>query len=204
MTAIKKGKVKDLKLDPQNANIHSEFGTGLLENSTRENGIGRSILISSDNVVIAGNGLTEAANAIGIEDLIVVESDGRKVVAVKRTDIKSGTAAFYNMALADNIVAQKNIVMDANVVEAIAEAYPSTKVWAAIVTDPPGTKEKSDKEDTVEMKFQFTGAQYTKMKQALKMSKEMNKAKFQEGENASDQAKALFLIVQDWVKTHKK
>jgi hypothetical protein len=74
MQTTKKANLKDLVLDPKNANMHSEYGTGLLENSTRMNGLGRSILISDDNVVIAGNGLAEAAARIGMENVEIVET----------------------------------------------------------------------------------------------------------------------------------
>lgn len=167
-----KAKLKDLTLDPKNANRHSQYGTGLLENSTRENGFGRSILISNDNVIIAGNGVAEAGASIGMENIEIIESDGNKIIAVKRTDIKSGTKEFYNMALADNIVAQKNIVMIPEVVTAIAHEFPETKFWASIVNEEPEEIIlDKDKAGMVEVKFQMTGAQSAKLKQALKMAK---------------------------------
>ena len=118
-----KGKISDLKFDDRNANKHSEYGMQRLEKGLRKNGLGRSILISSDNKIIAGNGVTETAGAIGIEDVRIVETDGTEIIAVKRTDIKSGTKEFYEMALSDNIIAKDNIVMDAEVTNAICEEY---------------------------------------------------------------------------------
>ncbi len=116
-------KVKDLIPDKRNANKHSEFGMQQLEKGLRQNGLGRSILISSDNEIIAGNGVTETAGSIGIDDVQIVDSDGSKIIAVRRTDIKSGTKEFYQMALSDNIIAKDNIVMDAEVQDAICEDY---------------------------------------------------------------------------------
>jgi DNA modification methylase len=116
-------KLTELIPDDRNANKHSPEGMALLQKGLRENGLGRSILISSDNKIIAGNGVTESAGSIGIENLRVIDTDGSEVIAVRRTDIKSGTREFYNMALSDNIIAKENIVMDAEVVDAICEEY---------------------------------------------------------------------------------
>lgn len=199
--------VKSLKLDPKNANKHSQYGTGLLESSIRENGLARSIVISKDNVVIAGNGTTEGAVAVGIEKVRIIETNGDELIAVKRMDIKSGTAEFYKLALADNIVAQKNIVMDVELVEAVVEEYPSTRVWGSIITDPPGAKNKVDDPEAigqVTMNFQLSGTQAAKVKQAIKISKELNKTKFQNAGNNNDQGNALYFIVQEYLKGHKK
>mgnify|MGYP003348321434 CR=1 FL=1 len=115
--------VKDLKFDKRNANKHSEYGMQRLEKSIQKIGLGRSILISDDNEIIAGNGVTESAINAGIEKVRVIETDGTEIIAVKRTDIKSGTKEFYEMALSDNIIAKENIVMDAEVTNAICEEY---------------------------------------------------------------------------------
>lgn len=203
----KKSTVKALKLDPKNANKHSEYGTGLLENSIRENGFGRSIVISNDNVVIAGNGTVEGSVAVGMENVRIIETDGKELIAVKRTDIKSNTAQFYKMALADNIVAQKNIVMDIELVQAVVEDYPSTKVWGAIITDPVGAKDKVDDPNALGMvtsTFHLSGTQASKVKTAIKMSKELNKTKFQNAGNDNEQGNALYFICMEYLKLHKK
>ena len=116
-------KVSDLVFDKRNANKHSEHGMAKLEKSINKIGLGRSILISDDNEIIAGNGVTESAINAGIQKVKVIETDGTEIIAVKRTDIKSGTKEFYEMALSDNIIAKENIVMDAEVTNAICEEY---------------------------------------------------------------------------------
>lgn len=116
-------KLSELIPDKRNANKHSEYGMAQLEKGIRQSGLGRSIVISSDNVIACGNGVTETAGAIGIEDVQIVDSDGTKIIAVRRTDIKSGTKEFYQMALSDNIIAKENIVMDAEIQDAICEDY---------------------------------------------------------------------------------
>ncbi len=51
-------------------------------------GLGRSILVSADNEIIAGNGVTETAVERGIENTIVVETTGNELVVVKRNGYK--------------------------------------------------------------------------------------------------------------------
>lgn len=202
----KKTTIKELTLDPKNANRHSQQGSGLLKSSVKENGFGRSILISSDDVVIAGNGTVEGAKAVGMEKVRVIETDGTEIIAVKRMDIKSNTVEFYQMALADNVVAQKNIVLDANVVEAIVEEFPAAKIWGSFVTDPDQGKNKledPDKANQTEMKFHLTNAQAGKVKQAVKLSKDLNKGKFKNAGNSNENANALFFIIEEYLKAHK-
>ena len=95
--------ISDLRFDDKNFNQHTEYGMSLLEKSLRENGAGRSILIDKDNNIIAGNGIIEAAGNIGLEDLQIVETDGTKIVAVKRTDIALDSKEGRQMALAECI-----------------------------------------------------------------------------------------------------
>lgn len=102
-------KISDLKFDDENFNEHTEFGMSLLEKSLRENGAGRSILIDKDNNIIAGNGIIEAAGSVGLDDVQIVESDGKKIIAVKRTDISLNSTQGREMALADNASAAANL-----------------------------------------------------------------------------------------------
>lgn len=149
-------KISDIIPDDRNANKHSEFGMARLEKGIRENGLGRSILISSDNKIIAGNGVTELAGSIGLNDVQIVNSDGRKIVAVRRTDIKSGTKEFYNMALSDNIIAKENIVMDAEVVDAICEEY-EIKEWKLeeVIKEQEGENDYRDQLESIFVQGDF-------------------------------------------------
>ena len=111
-------KISDLIADNKNFNKGSEFGNSLIEKSFRKFGAGRSILIDKNNRIIAGNKSVENAMAIGMEDVQIIESDGTKIIAVKRTDIDLDSEQGREMALADNASAKANIVFDAEVIEA--------------------------------------------------------------------------------------
>ena len=108
-------KLNELVHDDKNFNKGSEVGAELIKKSFSKFGAGRSILIDKNNRIIAGNKSVEFS---GIDDVQIIESDGTKLIAVKRTDIDLDTPLGREMALADNASAKANIVFDAELVEA--------------------------------------------------------------------------------------
>lgn len=115
---MKEVKISELIPDSKNFNKGSEYGNSLIEKSFKKFGAGRSILLDKNNKIIAGNKSTESFGANGGKDVLIVESDGTKLIAVKRTDIDLDSPKGREMALADNQTALKNIVIDAEMVEA--------------------------------------------------------------------------------------
>jgi len=103
-------KISDLIPDDKNYNLGNEAGNAMIEKSLRNLGAGRSILIDKNNRIIAGNKTVENAAAIGLENLQIVESDGTKIIAVKRTDIDLDSKKGRELALADNATSKANIV----------------------------------------------------------------------------------------------
>lgn len=115
-------RVSDLLPDKKNANKGTERGRNLLEHSLRTYGTGRSILVDKHGQIIAGNKTAEESVDVGLEDVIVVESDGKKLVVVQRTDLdlnkdKSARA----LAIADNRVGQIDLDWDADVLLALKD-----------------------------------------------------------------------------------
>ena len=88
---MKNVKLSEFTPDPKNANKGTERGRGLLEKSLQDLGAGRSILVDKHGTAIAGNKTLSVAIESGFEDAIVVESDGTRLVVVKRTDLDLGT-----------------------------------------------------------------------------------------------------------------
>lgn len=118
---VEQQKIADLIPDDRNFNRGKEFGQHLIEKSLRELGAGRSILIDKNNRIIAGNKTTENAAAIDMEDVIVVETDGTKLVAVKRTDIDLDSEQGRRMALADNATSAANLEWDEDALKAMEQ-----------------------------------------------------------------------------------
>jgi len=116
-------KIKDLQKDKRNANQGTERGGELLNKSFQQHGAGRSILVDKNGQIIAGNHAYDSALEAGIEDVIIVPSDGKKLVVVQRTDIDLDSNAGRALALADNITAKENISLDMDVVQELATDF---------------------------------------------------------------------------------
>ena len=119
MAKIKKTKIEDLIPDDVNFNKGTQFGQSMIEKSLRTFGAGRSILLDKNNKIIAGNKTTEGFASAGMEDVIIIETTGNELVAVKRNDIDLDTKEGRELALADNATAAANLDWDE---EAIAKA----------------------------------------------------------------------------------
>ena len=108
----KRMKIDELIQDDKNFNKGTKRGEILMRHSLQKFGAGRSVLIDKNNRLIAGNKTQERSKEAGIEDVIVVETDGKTLVAVKRTDIDLDTPEGREMALADNATAESNIDLE--------------------------------------------------------------------------------------------
>lgn len=105
---------KDFSEDTRNANKGTERGKRMLDRSIAELGAGRSILVDKNGVVIAGNKTRQAMVEAGIIKAKVVETDGKELVVVKRTDLdlSEEKGAARKLAYADNAVAQADLDWD--------------------------------------------------------------------------------------------
>lgn len=79
--------INDLKPDAENARRHNPRNIDMITSSLGEVGAARSIVIDEDNVILAGNGVLQAAKAAGIENVRVVEADGQTIIAVRRSGL---------------------------------------------------------------------------------------------------------------------
>ena len=100
--------IKTLKQNDQNFNVGSSEGMRLIEKSFSKFGAGRSILIDKDNNIISGNKSAEIAQKVGINKVKVVESDGTKLVVVRRADVTPDARDGRELALAENVTALIN------------------------------------------------------------------------------------------------
>ena len=169
MAEIKEAKISDLVFDDKNFNKHTEYGMSLIEKSIRNNGAGRSILIDKNNRIIAGNGVTEIAGQIGLDDVQIVESDGTKIIAVKRTDIDLDSKQGREMALADNATASVDLAWDEEQIQFAEEEF-------GVVAEEWGVNldfktDEQDKQDTskgfVKMTLLFSQDEFDEVSEKL-------------------------------------
>jgi hypothetical protein len=148
MAKVKNAKISDLIPDDKNANKGTEYGKHLMDKSFRQFGAGRSILLDKNNKIIAGNKSTEQCAEIGIEDVIIVESDGTKLIAVKRTDIDIDTKQGRDLCLADNATQKANLEWDKDIVQSLASTFDiEVKEWGIDIPETIETLEKINLND---------------------------------------------------------
>jgi len=92
--------IQDLKSDHKNARKRTDRSSSLIKESLEKFGAARSIVIDEENRILAGNGTIEGAKAAGIKNLRVIETDGKEIIAVKRTGLTEEDKV--GLALADN------------------------------------------------------------------------------------------------------
>lgn len=90
-----------IKKDKRNYRIHTEKNKELIKKSLKDNGFGRSILIDKNEEIIAGNGVFEQAQKLGLKTKII-ETDGSKLFVIKRKDLKYGDKKRRELAIMDN------------------------------------------------------------------------------------------------------
>lgn len=113
--------LESLVPDDCNYNEGTEFGNALIEQSLAKFGAGRSILLDKNNRIIAGNKTTENCANIGLENVLIVETDGNTLVAVKRTDIDLDSEKGREMAIADNATSKANMKWNKTLLMATAK-----------------------------------------------------------------------------------
>jgi DNA modification methylase len=96
--------LKDLTPDPANRRQHTPRNLGMLVDALQKVGASRSIVVDEDGVILAGNGVVEAASEAGITKLQIVEADGETIVAVRRRGLTP--AQKRELALYDNRTAE--------------------------------------------------------------------------------------------------
>jgi hypothetical protein len=93
--------MSEIKFDKRNYRKHNDKNKELIRKSLKECGAGRSIVIDNEGEIIAGNGIYEQAQKLGIKTKII-ETDGSELVVVKRTDLSTDDELRKQLAIMDN------------------------------------------------------------------------------------------------------
>lgn len=151
MAKIIETNVEQLIPDNKNFNKGTEYGQHLIEESLRKFGAGRSILLDKNNRIIAGNKTIENAAIVGLENVIIVETDGNQIVAVKRKDIDLDSAKGRELALADNATGKANLAWDEELIAQVAEQYSIDPEDWGVSLDAPEDDENEDEDNKKEI-----------------------------------------------------
>ena len=97
---IQKIRIADLKPDPQNARTHSEQNLNAIAGSLREFGQRKPIVITSQNIIAAGNGTVKAAKSLGWTEIEAVrvpaDWDADRIKAFALADNRTAELASWN------------------------------------------------------------------------------------------------------------
>lgn len=116
----KKNSLSNFRKQSRNANKHTERGLELLDKSMRKNGWIGAMTAAADGEIFDGSARLETAtDALPVEP-IVIETDGKRPIIVKRTDIKKASdPKAVRLALEANRIAQVDLNWDTDVLEDI-------------------------------------------------------------------------------------
>lgn len=208
MAEIKEAKISDLVFDDKNFNKHTEYGMSLIEKSIRNNGAGRSILIDKNNRIIAGNGVVENAGQIGMEDIIIVPSDGTKIVAVQRTDIDLDSKEGREMALADNATAAVDLEWDADTIADVSAEFDiDVSGWGVVLDESEQygdefTLPNEGKAEFGTMTFTVNEKERELINDCLELATYCDG--FTDSDNKNANGAALSFIAKQWLKEQKE
>lgn len=162
----------DLIQDEHNYRKHSDTNKARIKKSIDEAGLGRSVVIDADGVLVAGNGVQSVINKD--TPVRVVETDGTELVVVKRTDLHTGDPRRKTLALADNATAD-DVEWD---FDAIAEDWTEDKAGEWGVEWPADDEENvqvgknteidtEDFNDKIKIEFELTIEEHAFVRDAL-------------------------------------
>jgi hypothetical protein len=91
-------KISSLKLDPRNARKHDKKNIKAIKDSLVKFGQQRTIVVTKDNVIIAGNGTVTAAKELGWETIDITRSQltGEDATAFGLVDNRSSELAAWD------------------------------------------------------------------------------------------------------------
>ena len=111
--AVVNKRIDELLPDAKNANKGTARGKAMIEASLKAYGAGRSILIDKHGRIIAGNKTAENAGAAGMQDVLIVQTDGKKLIAVQRMDLDlEADKTARELAIADNRASEVSLDWD--------------------------------------------------------------------------------------------
>ena len=94
-------KIEQLRPHPRNYRDHPEDQVGHVEQSIKENGFYRNVVIARDDVILAGHGVVKAAQKMGLKEIPVI-----------RLNVESGDERALKILVGDNEISRLAISND--------------------------------------------------------------------------------------------
>lgn len=143
-------KVGDLTPDPKNARRHPERNLEVIADSLKTVGAARSIVIDEHGVVLAGNGVCQAAPLAGISKVRVVDAEGDEIIAVRRKGLTNEQKT--RLALADNRAGELSEWNPEQIKSMQESGVDLQPFWTAdelraVIGEPPARGGRTDPDD---------------------------------------------------------
>ena len=160
-----------LTLDPNNARKHSELNLAAIKQSLKEFGQRKPIVITNDNVVIAGNGTLAAALDLGWKEIAVTvfpDNDKARAAAYAIADNRTAELADWN---GEALLASLEEVNIAGLLDAVGfneiDIENLKTVWTdGIDLDSIDTGDDDNDDDLIRISFKVDAATAAKWEQA--------------------------------------
>ena len=190
---------KDLLLDPRNARKHSAENLAAISESLKAFGQRKPIVVTSENVVVAGNGTLEAARSLGIEkvDVVRVPNDWSddQVKAFALADNRSAELAEWDVVVLDEQLQALTFAgVDVEAFGFAAQQIPDAAEWADV-----GDSIK-ERDGLQQMTFVLSDAQVETIKEAMRVAKSLGV--FDETENVNGNGNLLARACEFFLGSH--
>ena len=192
--------ISELTFDPSNARTHDQRNIDAIAGSLEQFGQRKPVVITSENVIVAGNGTVQAATSLGWAKVacVRVPSDWppEQVKAFALADNRTAELAEWNhVELSEQLTELKLADWD---VEAIGfTGYEILDVRPDEVEDPFSLLEDAPRKDATQMTFTVGLEQAETIRQVLAQAKKSDRLP-DDGENQNSNGIALFLVMSEW------
>ena len=143
-------KLKDLKQDSRNYRKHNDRNISLIRKSVDDCGLGRSIVIDNENEIIAGNGLVSAISKN--TPIKIIETDGKELIVVKRTDLSTKDEKRKKLAVMDNSASDSS-EFDLELLKLDFDDFKLQEMGIDFTTLEPEVEEETEEELGTEKKL---------------------------------------------------
>jgi hypothetical protein len=179
--------IADLIPAPRNANQGTPRGRGMIEQSVRQRGAGRSGLAAKDGTMIAGSQTLDVMSELGIP-VRTIHTTGEEWVVVVRDDLEPDSEEAELLGLDDNRAAELGLNYDPTILSEMAEQYdlsglffdheldailsaiPTADDWAGALGGLPD----GDRAPFQQMTFTLSDEQAEQVKRALEKAKRVS------------------------------
>ena len=184
---IEKIKITDLKPDPQNARTHDDKNLQAIAASLREFGQRKPIVITSQNIIAAGNGTVEAAKSLGWTEIEAVrvpaDWDADRIKAFALADNRTAELAQWDMIILDEQIEELRLVDYDLTVIGFDNHIKTTEVDWSEISD--AIKDKSEFE---QMTFVLSADQADLVRQAIAAAKQNKNVSNEISQNSNGNA----------------